>query len=461
MKHFKWLGISLAVLASVSACTIADKPSIALESQQDKPNFLFFFIDDLHYNALGERNSQAITPSIDQLAAQSIRFTNAHAVLAVCSPSRATVLSGRYPSHHGVTTYGNSPLNPGNPSFIHALNDSGYRTSIVGKWHLGNQPEELGFQTSDFFHGNGRWYGRQVYSRGVKGKAKEFIETWSADRTIKLLEEAIEGSNPFFIWHNTQVPHMTSNYKWPATDASMNQYEGTRFPLPASYPPNHEKTGKPPYLKTARSYTKAMDEYNYKDPESLHQHIMDYQASVTDMDKEIGRVMSKLEELGLADNTYIIFMADNGWMLGEHGLTSKVLPYDRSMKVPFFVSGPRLKPGTNSSFVNNTDLAPSIFELAGISTQKAAKDYQFHGRSFASLIQGDKPSDWQDSLYYESPTPQLIPRPFYAYKDNEYLYIETMSKKKRDKVEFRELYDVQKDPNELRNLALEKEFKKV
>lgn len=444
-------GLVMSITASLFLlmnCSNSNTQSPA-DSLQKSPNFLFIFVDDLRYDTLGVSNPLLSTPAIDSIAKSGMRFDEAFSVLSVCSPSRATVLTGRYPSSHGVTTFGNTPVNPNNPSFVLALKEGGYQTAVVGKWHLGNEPQDMGFDTADIFHGNGKWYGRAVIEDGVETIANQFIETWSVDRSLKFLDEVASSGEPFFLWHNTQVPHLNHQFEWPATKDALAGYDAAEVPLPASYPPDLESTGKPPYLKASRSYVKAMDEYGYRSEAALRTHIKEYYASITDLDAELGRLLEGLAARGLAENTYVIFLSDNGWQLGEHGLTSKVLAYDKSMKVPLFISGPGLSASRNRNIVTNADMAPLILDLAGIGTM----GYDFHGRSFSSLLKQET-SPWRDYFYYESPTPQLIPRAFYAVRDASYVYIETYGENSATEPEFVELYDLKADPDELNNLAL-------
>jgi len=417
-------------------------------STTEKPNILFIFADDLREDTLGVNNSLLNTPNLDALATRSVQFNQAYSVLAVCSPSRATILTGRYPSIHGVTTYGDTPINPSLPSFVQALSENGYLTGVTGKWHIGNSPKEMGFSIADIFHANGPWYGREVTEDGKTSVYPGFIETWSVDRSIGFISKASESNKPFFLWYNTQVPHMDDEFAWPATKSALADYSIDEMPLPESYPPAHEATGKPPYLKESRSYMRAMNAYGYKDPKNLKTHIRDYYAAVTDMDREIGRLLEELKLRDLDENTYIIFMSDNGWLLGEHGLTSKVLAYQASMQVPLFVTGPGISAGVNNHLVSNVDIAPFILDLAEIHT-----DYRLDGASLNNLLK--KPTgNWRDYIYYESPTPQLIPRSFYAIRDHHYVYIETYSQKNIDTPEFVELYSTRVPSGELNNLAL-------
>ena len=438
---------AVSLIVVVLTCLLVVSCDTNNAAKKKTPNFLFIFVDDLRYDYLGYNGGQGVTPNIDRIANSGLVFNQAFAVLSVCSPSRASVLTGRYPSAHGVTTHGNTPIQSGNPSFVHELRNEGYFTSVVGKWHLGNTPNELGFIDEAIFHGNGKWFNRTISVNGQKGKATEFIETWAADQTIKRIEQARKLDKPFFIWHNTQVPHMTSDFKWPASDESLSHYSTDQFTLPSSYPPNHALTGKPKYLKTSRSFTKAMNEYGYRNESNLREHIRDYHAATTDMDRELGRILDYIKKLHIEENTYVIFMSDNGWLLGEHGLTSKVLAYDKSMKVPLAISGPNISPGQSNSIISNIDLAPTILNLASIDSK-----INFHGQDGSQLLDDPK-REIRDSLYYESPTPQLIPKAFDAVRDKNYLYIETFSNS--GELEASELYDMRQDLSSLKNLVHE------
>ena len=450
MRHFQAVPLFLVTLFVAIGCASTRADESNAQETLRQPNFVFVFVDDLRYDAPGENSAMTQMPNVDALAARGVTFNQAFAVLSVCSPSRATVLTGRYPFSHGVTTYGNTPLKPGNPSFIHAFKSAGYSTAINGKWHLGTTPEQAGFDWADTFEANGTWYGRKAIQQGETIRIEKYIEEWIADRSIAFIEQSVEQGKPFFLWHCTQVPHMTSNFDWPARPPAMELYDPADITLPASYPPDHDATGKPPYLRDSRSYTKAMEEYGYQTPAKLRTHIHKYLASVSEMDAEVGRVFDRLEELGLADNTYVVFLSDNGWQLGEHGLTSKVLMYDKSMKVPLVIAGPGIERGASNQLVHNGDMAPTLMELAGI----APDDYHFHGKSFVKMLRG-RQVEWRDAVYYESPTPQLIPRSFYGLRTDRYVYIETFSKQDPTKREFTELYDLRNDPDELNNLALD------
>lgn len=432
-------------MASVLAIVVLSMTSVSvLAGPEARPNFLFIFIDDQRPDTFGHLgNDFALTPNLDAIARQSLRFEQGTVVLAICSPARATALTGLYPATVGVTTYGNSSM-PDVPTFPALMAEAGYLTAVNGKWHLGNRPEDVGFQWADTFEANGAWYGRKVVEQGIEKKAEQYIEEWIADRSIALMEKAKAEGKPFVLWHSTQVPHLNGILEWPIRDDTRAKFDIDRTPLPSTW--DHDHSGKPPYLMKARSYTLARKKYSYGTEAGLRRHIQEYYGAVHEMDAQIGRVTAKLDELGLAENTYVIVQGDNGWLLGEYGLTSKVLAYEPSMRVPMSISGPGVEPGASQALVANIDIMPTLLDLAGITVPGGV-----HGKTLTPLL-NDPNQPWRDVVYYESPTPQLIPRPFCAVRGSRYKLIETYNKA-GDELEFLELYDFVADPEEKHNLA--------
>ncbi len=412
------------------------------------PNFVFIFTDDMRYDTFGYvGNPHAITPNIDALAGRGVVFNNAYVTLSICSPSRATSLTGRYSSTVGITTWGSERMLDGVPTFASTLREAGYFTGVNGKWHVGNSPEELGFDWHSICHANDRWYGRNFHEQGEEIIAEGYLEAYIADRSIAFMEQAVAEDRPFVLWHCTQVPHMDHAFDWPAQPDVLAQFDPQALPLPSTWQSDH--AGKPPYLRTARSYTRAQSRYGYAQEGPLRNHIHRHYASLTELDRELGRVIEAIDALGLADNTYIVFLSDNGWMLGEHGLTSKVLPYELSWRVPLIIAGPGLEPGERDQFALNADIMPTLLEWAGVDLPEGV-----HGESLVPMLE-DATLEGREAIFYESPTPQLIPRPFFAVRNEQYKYIETRTVEDVDVVEFVELYDTHADPDETRNLALD------
>ncbi|MHC4997290.1 MAG: sulfatase-like hydrolase/transferase, partial [Planctomycetota bacterium] len=351
----------------------------SIRAAEARPNILFILTDDQRADAFAAGGNNRIhTPNLDRIADRGAVFINAFVTLAICSPSRAACLTGRYGSANGVTSVGSVRLNDDETTFARALGAAGYRTGVTGKWHLKTTPEECGFEFASTCWSNGTWYDRQFTIGGVKKTMPGFVDDVTADESIRFIRESNVKDQPFVLWMNTQVPHMDHRHTWPAEQKLLDRYDVSAMPLPKTW--NDDLAGKPEYLKTSRNRTKAL-EYGYADPQSIRRHARDYYASVQQMDHAVGRVLDELERLNLSHNTWIIFMGDNGWMLGEHGMTSKVLPYEESMRVPMAITGPGVPPHRFDEIALNIDLTATIYELAGLPIPES-----LHGRSLLPML---------------------------------------------------------------------------
>lgn len=421
--------------------------SCGRKGQPRRPNLIFILTDDQRHDALGcAVNPNIITPAMDALASSGVRFRNAFVTTSICSPSRACCLTGRYGSLNGVMSVPGRPVNPGETTFVELLKQAGYRTGYAGKWHLQGPktPLEAGFDSASWCWSNGRHYGRGVWQEGEQKTAEGHIEDYIADRAIDFLQSSSAAGQPFLLHYSTQVPHMDHEFAWPAKPETLALYEDKQFTLPRSW--NDDLSSKPPYLKQARSILQAR-KYGYDAPEAVLKHIKEYCAAVTDTDRALGRMLNTLEQLGLRDNTYIIFMGDNGWLLGEHRFTSKVLPYEESIRVPFFLSGPGIQPQVRDEIVLNADVAPTLLDCAGLPAPP-----RINGRSMLPLVAGET-TPWRMSFYYEALEPVLGARPLVAIRNHDWKYIRTFDLEDPSKLAFEELYHLSKDPIEMHNLA--------
>ena len=437
---------TLTVIAVAGLCPrVTAAEQAAADSGSQRPNILFILTDDHRWDGIRAADNRLIkTPHLDSIVNRGTRFENAFVTLAVCSPSRAACLTGRYGSCNGVTAVGKAPLAEGETTFAVALRDAGYRTGVTGKWHLGTSPKDCGFDFASVCWSNGTWYHRQFTIDGRQKVMPGFVDDVVANESIRFLRDPAADQQPFVLWLCTQVPHMDHRHTWPAKAEYLDQYDVRDMPLPTTW--NDDLVGKPTYLLTARNRTQALL-YGYDDPVNIKKHHRDYYASVQQMDTAVGRVIDELDALGIRDNTWIILMGDNGWMLGEHGMTSKVLPYEESMRVPMSISGPGMPPQVVSDLVLNIDLTATIYQLAELELPET-----LHGRSLLPLVRGEQPADWRTSFLYEAPTPQLGSQPLWAVRDDRWKYIETRTGGGPGDV-FRELYDLQADAIEANNLA--------
>jgi arylsulfatase A-like enzyme len=433
------IGLGLIVVCSESLC-----------AAKSSPNFIFILSDDQRFDALGANGNKAIhTPNLDRVAARGVRFSNSYVVMSLCSPSRAAILTGRYGSANGVTAL-NGRLNDGEKTFAESFKDAGYRTAFVGKWHLENKPEDSGFDYHCYFHGNGPYFHRQVWNNGKQVKPAEHVDEYCVEQSTAFLEKAAMQTKPFVLFHATQLPHMDNKQSWPSKPEFRNSYDPGNLPLAGSW--RGDLTGKPPYLAGVRNRTQA-DSYGYDKEGKIRAHIRDYYAVVTEMDDFLGRLFVTMDRLKLWENTWLIFASDNGWLLGEHRMTSKVLPYDPSIRVPMFIVGPGLKPHVEKRIALNIDLAPTLLNLAGIDVPK-----KMHGRSLVPLLREEKVS-WRDSFIYECIDSYGGTHPMLGACTPETKLIQTWDDRATIKKapDFLELYGLKSDPEETNNLAGNKE----
>lgn len=320
----------IAVLAALASAAFA-------QGAPESPNLIVIYTDDQRADALGAMGNAAIqTPELDKWAARGRRFTNANVVLSLCSPSRAALLTGRFGSSNGVTGLGGK-LRRGQSTFAQRLKERGYATAMVGKWHLGTKVPSAGFDFRCYFHANGRYHKRPVWDNGKRVTPEEHVDAYCVQRSIDFLEGASKRDAPFVLFHNTQLPHMDHRLSWPAAASVRKRYRDDAMPLAPSW--RGDLTGKPAHLAKVRNRSQAQS-YGYADAAAIRKHTGDYYSVITELDAMLGRLLGAVERLGLLENTYVVFMSDNGWLLGDHGMTSKVLAYAPSVRVPLFVLGP-------------------------------------------------------------------------------------------------------------------------
>jgi len=424
-----------------SACLAAGGSLIA--QTRRRPNILFVQTDDQRFDAFGLANPLVQTPNLDRVAQRGILFRNSFVVTAVCSASRAAVLSGRYGSLNGVPGLGGG-LRDGETTFVPALKKEGYYTGHIGKWHLSNPgtPTAAGFDEELHFTGNGPHFDRRVVGDGKPVVAEGFIEDYLASRAISFLERAARRDAPFFLTLATQVPHMDNKDRWLPREETLARYRDIPVPLPANW--KNQLEGKPAYLRTGRHHERGV-EFGYQDPDKLKDHIRRYWASITDLDTSLGKVFDTLGRLGLRDNTYIIMTGDNGWFLGEHGFSSKVLPYEEAIRVPLFIAGPGITVRQERAPVLNIDLAPTFLDIAG-----AEKTSRMQGRSLVPSWTGPLPKP-RTRFVYEAIEPTLGSWPLVALREERWKYVQTFDIDRRSELAFEELYDLHDDPGEIRN----------
>ncbi len=446
--------------------------AVPLIAQSPKPNIVFIFTDDQQFNALAANGNGIIqTPTMDQIANSGVRFSQARAALPVCSPSRATILTGQYNQTNGVENLGNS-INASSPRLGVELQNAGYATGVTGKWHLGSALDQtdLGFDYFATYNSNGSYYRNYQDISDPNAPAKpgsQHIDAYAADRSADFIDQSVAADKPFFLWHNTQTPHLNGALQWDALPQNLAKYDATDFfdqpngvdNLPGNWDDDLEN--KPEYYATIRNRDLAQNDsrYLYGDPNELADHTSEYYAVITELDDMLTPVIDKLNNTPdprnpghmLIDNTYVFFMSDNGWLMGDHGMTSKSLPFDQASRVPMMVMGPGVDSGrVDDRQVSNVDVAPTVLEIAG-----AAAPAAMQGSSILSLL-GDGGSGagvrttniveiWESTFAGN--------KPILAGYDGRYEVFYTYDDEADELPSYVEIYDTQTDPWELNNLA--------
>jgi arylsulfatase A-like enzyme len=445
----RMLGNLLLLLACLGSASAMGTPP-----EDEQYNIIFILTDDQRYDELGFMNPVIDTPNLDSIADQGVHFRNAFVTTSLCSPSRASILTGQYMHNHGVVD-NNKPPAAGTVFFPQYLQQAGYETAFVGKWHMGEgasgerriDDPQPGFDHWVSFPGQGNYYpvmrnGRvnQLNINGKRVPQKGYITDELTDYALDWLR-ARDGDKPFFLY----LSHKAVHANFAPAERHRNQYADRTVPVPASQadtPDNNR--GKPMWVQNQRNSWHGVD-FPYHSSLDVQSYKMQYHRALSAVDDSMGRLFSWLEEAGQLDRTIVVFMGDNGFMFGEHGLIDKRNAYEESIRVPLLMRGPGVaRNHVAEDIVANIDIAPTILAIAGVGQKE-----QFDGRSFYGIAQGDAVEDWRDELLYEyywefnyPSTPST-----FALRTADFKFIQYHGIWDTD-----ELYDMRNDPNEMNNL---------
>jgi N-acetylglucosamine-6-sulfatase len=392
------------------------------------PNVVFILSDDHRADFAGHAGHPFIeTPSLDRLAAEGVRFTRAYVTSSLCSPSRASFLTGTYPHRHGV--WNNfTPWSDENRTFFEYLSQAGYATAFIGKWHMpGKLPELRGvdhFVTFTRLGGQGvyEWCPLVVDGREEQSRTR-YIATELTDRALAWLEQARE--RPFAL----VLSHKSVHADFRPDEPERRRYEQAPLSLP---------DGAHPWIHLTKA------QYTHLTLTPLDAAIRRYAETVASMDREIGRVLDFLAARGLERNTLVIYASDNGYLWGEHGLADKRWAYEESIRIPFLMRYPasgHTAGGAVDRIVANVDVAPTLLALAGSATPA-----HMQGRSLLPLL-ADPRAEHRDALLYryffeppyQTPTIRAL-----VTAQHKYVTYDGLPP---------ELFDLAADPNEQTNLA--------
>lgn len=469
-------------------------------SDNKRPNILYIMSDDHASNAISAYGSRlkdiAPTPNIDRIAKEGILLENVFCTNAICTPSRAVIMTGKYSQNNGVKTL-DDDFDKEQENVAKILQKSGYQTAIIGKWHLHTEP--TGFDYYNVLPGQGKYNNPLLKEIGKpwkhhkKGgvKHKGYVTDVITDQTIKWLD-ARDKEKPFFLMSHHKAPHGL----WEYAERHANLFKDVHIPEPESL--WDDKNHGP--LKGAKYGSSISDRYATRnmldqvtkgrwptgnlDPTGLthkqlvsatyQKYLKDYLRTAAAIDENVGRILDYLDENGLTENTIIIYTSDQGQFLGEHDYFDKRWMYEESLRMPFVMRYPKeIKPNQrNSDMTLNVDFAPTFLDYAGI--KSVPEDMQ--GKSFRDNVKGNTSKDWRTSMYYRywmhmahhyNPAHYGIRTENYKLIFFYGLPLDATNKSSKDKFHqiptepYWELYDLKKDPNEMNNVYDNPEYSDI
>ncbi len=388
----------------------------------ERPNIIFIFSDDHAQHAISAYGSKVnTTPHLDRIARGGARFTNSFVTNSICTPSRATLITGQYSHLNGVPVF--NRFDGSRDNVAKHFQAGGYHTGMIGKWHLGSNP--TGFDRWIVLPGQGAYWDPTFLTPEKKFTIEGHCTDITGDLGVEFLQTR-PADKPFFLMLHQKAPHRG----WEPDERNKALFKDRIIPepatlfddystRPAALPENEQTVARdltnrdlkfdpPAGLKGAelRAWAqtkpmavtvdgqtltgKALVQWKYQN------YMRDYLACVQGVDDNVGKLLDYLDTSGLAANTIVIYSADNGWYLGDLGLYDKRFMYEPGLRVPLLARGPGIKPGTTpDEFASNIDLAPTFLDLAGLPIPASMQ-----GRSLAPILRGESPADWRQTFYY-------------------------------------------------------------
>lgn len=420
-------------------------------AQSERPNIVFIITDDQRADWLGVAGHPDLkTPNIDRLAHEGVRFTQFFVTTPLCSPSRASFLTGQYAHKHLITNndrLGIDVIGHSLYTFPRRLREEGYETAFIGKWHMGlDDSRRPGFDYWISFKGQGQYIDPVVNENGTRRQLDGYITDYLNRKAVEYVMQP--RSRPFLLY----VSHKAVHYPYIPAPRHDSLYSDIAFSLPVILEDDY--TGKPalhlnlpnvPWYELEGILPEPGQPRRGRgrDPASI---VRDQMRSLMSVDEGVGVLLDALTRTGQLDNTLIIFTSDNGYLLGEHGrFNDKRLAYDESIGVPFIIRYPALAtPGTTiDALTLNVDVAPTLLDVAGVEPVTPMQ-----GRSLLPLLR-DPSTPWRTSMLTEYFLEKVAPnaRPWQSVRTVRWKYIRYTDLEGMD-----ELYDLHADPHELRNL---------
>ncbi|MDQ6708506.1 MAG: sulfatase [Acidobacteriota bacterium] len=417
----------------------------AIHAQSSHRNIVFVLADDHRYDffgALGHPWLKGHTPNLDRMVHRGVNFRNSFVTSSLCSPSRASMLTSLYMHTHGVKDNFSS-LNPALPTFPRMLQQNGYRTGFFGKWHMGGAGDapQPGFDDWLSFRGQGEYENPEVNINGVRRRAQGNTTDILTGAALRFMRE--NTAKPFCVYLSHKAVH--APFQPPERHAHL--FDGLAAPRPRTMPYKEEYYRKWPDWVRKRRFTRHGVDGMLDSDETFDYHYRRYCQCLIALDESVGQVFQQLAQARQLDDTLVVYMGDNGYMWGEHGLIDKRAMYEASLRVPILAHCPALF-GTAGRTVDqmalNLDIAPTFLDAAGI---KPLPEMQ--GRSLIPLGAGKTPDNWRRDFVYE-----------YAW-EQDFPYTPSIIGLRTENHslmsypgawDIPELYDVRKDPEQIDNL---------
>lgn len=455
--------------------------------KQDRPNIIFIMSDDHAYQAISAYNPDLIkTPNINRIANEGVLLNRAFVTNSICGPSRAVILTGKY-SHMNGFERNTDNFNGDQQTLPKILKRNGYKTAIVGKWHLKSDPQ--GFDYWNILPGQGSYYNPDFIKMGKDTVYKGYVTNITTDLALNWIGKNKEA--PFFLMLHNKAPHRN---QMPPLE-NLELFNDREFPFPSTFFDNYEgrlalqqqgirmdgnlyidqdskvpcdtcppgKKWKPKAYQSemkrmssdqketwSKAYQNEYEEYGkIRTRKELVQwqyqrYMEDYLRCIRSVDDNVGRVLKYLDNNGLAENTIVIYTSDQGAYLGEHGLYDKRFMYKESFRTPMMVRYPgQIKQKqTVDNYVLNLDIAPTLLDFAGV---PVPEDMQ--GLSMKKLFAGEEVPNWRDQIYYHYYDKGFGLTAHYGIQTPRYKLIHFY-----DPIDTWELYDLKNDPNEMHNI---------
>lgn len=438
-----------------------------------RPNVVVVMTDDQTAEQMScAGHSLLRTPSIDRLAGEGVRFSNAFCTNSLCAPGRAAVLTGTYSHVNGIL--GNpggsgsvERIDPAVPTFPQLLQENGYRTGLFGKWHLRDEPK--GFDEWKILPGQGVYFDPDFIVGGERLRYQGYATDITTDMALDFLARA--GRGPFCLLYHQKAPHR------PFTPAPRHAqlYDTIEWPFPATYNDDYSSRDVARRALDMRFEISLKPDYHGQIPDGLEpdaerdwifqRFVKDHHRAVVGVDEGLGRILDFLDNSGLAEDTVVVYTSDNGFYLGEHGWYDKRFMYEPSLRIPLLMRYPRIETAglVEERMVIHQDIAPTILDLCSVPIPAVMQ-----GRSLRPILAGNPSRAWREAMlysYYEDSWarsgPNYVPRPgnygtphritpHRGIRTERYKLIEYYREG-----EYWELFDLEEDPNELRNLYRE------